>query len=362
MIRISRSPVRRAFRVFPRRIGFAVLAWLAAHSAANAIETFTIATLPDTQHYSDSASRIVHFNNQTQWIADNHLSENIVLATHLGDIVEHGGNTIEWARADAAIDLLDAGAPDLAYGMALGNHGQDDGWNLSNLNGPASNYIANFGSARFAGKSWYGGAAPDQRSHYQLFQGGGREFLNISLEWHGLDAVNTNQAEVASWAQSVLDAHPNTPAIISTHEYLHTWARTGYGQTVFDTLIKDNSQVFMAIGGHIIGRFHQTSQNTAGDDVFEVLANYQGGFPNGGNGWMQLLEFDEDNGAINVTTYSPSLDDNLTGIEHEFSFGVDFDDRFGIVPEPSGATTCVVALLCLLVWSTGAARRHRVLA
>ena len=46
--------------------------------------SFTLAVLPDTQHYCESHPR--HFLNQTQWIADNAARYNIQHVLHLGDI------------------------------------------------------------------------------------------------------------------------------------------------------------------------------------------------------------------------------------------------------------------------------------
>jgi hypothetical protein len=52
-----------------------------------------------------------------------------------------------------------------------------------------------------------------------------------------------------AWAQSVLDAHPRTPTILTTHELVS--ADTGqaelsdYGRTLWDRLIRGNDQIFL---------------------------------------------------------------------------------------------------------------------
>ena len=86
------------------------------------------------------------------------------------------------------------------------------------------------------------------------------------------------------------------------------------------------------MGGHAPGEYHQTVQNDAGGDVFEVLADFQGR-AEGGTGWLLILEFDEDNDRINATTYTPSLDQYETDADSQYSFSVDFDARFG-APSP----------------------------
>ena len=301
-----------------------LVASLATTSVATAVDPFTIALLPDTQHYSDDDARIVHFSNQTQWIIDNRVAKNIAMVSHLGDIVEHGGNLAEWVRADAAMDILDS-ALDQTYGVVLGNHDHHGG---TGPNDDASNYLANFGAARFAGRPWYGDDSPDGRNQYHWFHAGGRDYLHLVIEYRGASAANRNCTEVITWAQAVLDANPTTPTIISTHEYLTTGGRAEAGTDIFNALIKGNPQVFMVLGGHVLGENHSTVRNDAGSDVFEILVDFQGR-PNGGNGWMSLLEFDEDHDVINVTTYSPSLDQFETDANSRYRFAVDFDVRFG---------------------------------
>ena len=137
------SPQRKLrTRLKWRMVSLLLAGVCAAQLSAQAAAAFKVVLLPDTQHYSDSAARMIHFNNQTAWITNNCESENIVLAVHAGDIVEHGGTEIEWLRADAAMDLLDT-KPDLPYGVVLGNHDYDVQYDL---NGPALNYMTYFGA------------------------------------------------------------------------------------------------------------------------------------------------------------------------------------------------------------------------
>ena len=325
---------------------------LFATRTAQAADPFTIAVLPDTQFYVDDPANVHQFNAQTQWIVDNRQANNIVFATHLGDLVQNfgnGNNGVEWTRADAAMSILDAGAPALSYGAVLGNHDHDvDSFPSNPPGSTADDYVQYFGSSRYAGKSWYGGASSDEFNHYQRFTAGGRDFLNISLEW-------IPRPSSITWAQQILDANPNTPTIISTHEYTDPGRfaslpgqRTGVGDDIFNSLVNDNSQVFLTLSGHWFGEASQIVTNAAGDEVIEMVANYQNR-ANGGNGWLRLLEFDEDNDQINVMTYSPTLDQFETDANSQFSIAVDFDERFGAVastaiPEPS---TLVLAMLGL---------------
>ena len=303
------------------------------HSGFVSATPFTIAVLPDTQFYSESFPE--QFLAQTDWIVNNRAAENIVLVSHLGDIVQNGGrgraeNAAEWQIADAAMGLLDIHAPDLPYGVALGNHDYDH----VNSQSRAEQFVSYFGESRYSGRHWYGGSSPDQLNHYQRFSADGHDYLHITLEWHP-------RPSSLSWAQTVLDENPNVPTIVSTHDYLLPFgARTWAGDDIFNELVDNNSQVFMVLSGHHPGEGHQTAINAAGLEVFEMVADYQMR-PRGGDGWMRLIEFDGTNDRINVKTYSPTLDTYELDSRSQFTLDVDFASRLGAAPEPS--TLCLTA-------------------
>src|SRR5438270_2103477 len=82
---------------------------------------FTIVVLPDTQYYSESYPAIL--NSQMQWIVNNAAALNLQMVLGVGDIVNNGGSTTEWATADTAYKKLDAAH--IPYFAALGNHDYD---------------------------------------------------------------------------------------------------------------------------------------------------------------------------------------------------------------------------------------------
>ena len=300
---------------------------------------FTIVVLPDTQFYSQSYPAT--FDAQTQWILDHTASNNIKFVTHVGDIVQNAAsgpdrNLLEWTRADAALDRLDGVVP---YGVALGNHDYD----VKDLHaGGATRYVEYFGSARYAGRSWYGGSSPDQRNHYQLFGAAGRSFLHINVEFEAPDSA-------LAWAQSVIDAHPDLPVILATHAYVQgasgrsTSVRNpggNSGAAMWQELVRRNRQVFMVVNGHFPGEAIQTSLNDAGLPVFEMLSDYQSR-TNGGDGWMRLLEFRPADNRIDVKTWSPTLNRFETDANSQFSLAVNFNQRFnfGSPPPPPQTLT-----------------------
>ena len=296
---------------------------------SRAADPFTIVVLPDTQHYTDNEQNYAHFVAQSRWIGNNIAAENIVFTTHLGDIVEsNGANALQWLRADRVLTRFDA-YPSFPYGVALGNHDYDNV--SSNPSDSADTYVSRFGAERYQGRPWYGGSSPDQRSHWQRFYAGGRVFHHITLEWQGASASNNNSPEVTSWVQSVLDAHPNTPTILTTHEYLGGplgAGRSAAGEDIFNSLIRENSQIFLVIGGHALGENHRVVLNAVGEPVYEILANFQN-LAEGGTGYLLLLKFDEDHGRIMASVYSPSLLMLKHGEASQYSLPLTFEDRLG---------------------------------
>jgi hypothetical protein len=315
--------------------------------------TFTIVAVPDiqneTQYYPNA------LNSEINWIVDNRAARNIVAVAQQGDLTNNA-NTTEFTTAHNGMFRLN-NAAGLPWGTCPGNH---------DLANPAG-YDNFFGPTQFAGKDWYGGAYG--HSSYQTFSAGGRNFLLLDLEYH---AAN----DVLNWAQGVINANPNKPTIINTHDYMvgtNTGVNAGrstYGQTMFKTaitgtnpnpdgLVYGNHQVFMVICGHNHYEYSQTTTNKAGEPVMQLIADYQDGpyGGNGGNGYMRLYEFDEANSAIHVKTFSPcdtsggTAGTYQTGAQSQFDIPLDFNSRLGAVPEPSTSVlTCIGLLVLCGVW------------
>lgn len=321
---------------------------------------FSIAVIPDTQNMVKYAQRAPMVVAMTRWIVDHRDERGIAFVTHVGDVVEHADSEIEWTRARAALDLLDGVVP---YAVAAGDHEylpeEDKG-------GSVEAYSEHFGPHRYVGYDWYLGAHADGLSHAQLFHAGGRDFLHLAVEWEPTGSADDPTSPLG-WARSVLEAHPSLPTILTTHAYL--WdepgreghvpdaEREGFvrvdgvknyvgagGETLFATLVAPFPQVFMVLNGHYHradlpskGKFHQVSLNHAGAPVYEMLSNFQT-WPNGGDGWMRLLEFLAGGGAdgldrIVATTYSPAReargeDAYQTDPLGSFYFDLDFGERF----------------------------------
>ena len=260
---------------------------------------FTIIVLPDTQTYSEYYPEI--FQSQTQWIAENKDTLNIVYVAHEGDIVEHSENESEWIRADSAMSLLDAAM--IPYGVVPGNHDE-----------PTTFYNEYFGVDRFCNtyptdcRSYYGDGYPagSNDSNYTRFSAGGMDFIVINLDY-----VNP-AAGVLDWADQLLKDNIDRRAIVVSHYILNSNATFGsWGQQIYDTL-KDNPNLFLMLCGHI----HAEARRTDGT-LHTLLADFQD-YPNGGNGFLRILHFSPEKNEIQVDTYSPWLNQYETDSNSQF--------------------------------------------
>jgi len=283
----------------------AVSVMLSCFTAASA-ENFTIVALPDTQFYSESYPAI--FTAQTQWIVDNKDALNIVYVAHEGDIVNVATSTAQWDNADAAMDLLEnpatTGLADgIAYGMAPGNHDE-----------PLTNFNSYFGVPRFSGRSYYGGhKGSTNENSYMLFSAGEMNFIVVNIE--NTPDVPDNGA--IAWADGIIQTYSDRRAIVVSHWIIGSggaWATSG--QAIYDGL-KDNPNLFLMLCGHVHAEARRS--DTYNDNtVHTLLADYQGE-PNGGDGWLRIMEFSPDNNEIYVKTYSPTLSSWETDADSEFT-------------------------------------------
>lgn len=337
--------MRNAFVLF-----LAMAAWNSAPLQLMAAqETFTIAVITDTQLDVLSNDMMKGFHAQVHWIRDHRKDRNIKFVTHVGDIVTSGkhseqhsyafegspDNINEWRRAKSALKVLDE--INIPWGIVAGNHDMDE---VGKVDSDYTAYREHFGpktAKRFIGKPWFGGYSENELNTWQTFSAGGREFLFLHLE---LDVPD----DAIQWAQSVIDANPGKPTLITTHSHLGplgTPYLKGSGRNsrdeVFDKLIKNNPQVFMVLNGHHGVEQHRVRKNAKGLEVFECVQDYAPRVADrrtkpwslGDCGWFRVFEFDEDAGVIRAITVNAVTDDIETDADSAFEFRVNFDARFG---------------------------------
>jgi hypothetical protein len=71
--------------------------------------------------------------------------------------------------------------------------------------------------------------------------------------------------------------------------------------------VKKHENIFMVLCGHQLGNARLTSKGDHGNDVHQVLADYQG-MKNGGESWLRYFTFHPGSNRIEAHTYNPALD------------------------------------------------------
>ncbi|WP_225812748.1 LamG-like jellyroll fold domain-containing protein [Streptomyces spinosus] len=316
---------------------------------------FTLAVMPDTQFLywgsQDSVNRTPQ-EESFRYIIRNSGSgtDNIVFMTHLGDLTQDADPT-SFDQVDKAFSLLDAHGA--AYSVVAGNHdvtGEDDRGDTP--------YLRTLGPQRFRRSKTFAGADPTGYNTAHVFRAAGRSWLVLALDWRATD-------QAFAWAEDFIRSHPKMPVILTTHDLVYSTyddnvfpyesgdpednaELSGYGQKIWDKLIKNNDQIFLTLNGHYWPSGRTTRKNAAGNDVYLHIANYQNRYF-GGGGMIRLYHFDLARDTIDVETVNPWIlaqapesrnklaaeHARITGPVDDFSVPIDFAKRFsGFLPVP----------------------------
>jgi predicted MPP superfamily phosphohydrolase len=285
-------------------------------------KSFTLAVLPDTQFYCDTRLTLSkkwgngdlrrYFFEQTRWVRDNQKRLNIAFLVHEGDIVQADAHE-EWAIAKEAMSILDGKVP---YCMCLGNH--DMGFKKSNNKyggdiavNRTTHFNKYFPREKFAKRKEFGGTFDPKRhdNSWYHFDAVGMNFLIVSLECKPRD-------EVLEWANKVVDGHPDHRVIVLTHAYMRAngkrFDKLGYkitgnaGEEMWQKLVSKHKNIFMVLCGHSSGEAVLTSKGDHGNQVHQVLSDYQN-LHNGGESWLRYMVFKPEENKISTYTYNPAL-------------------------------------------------------
>lgn len=306
--------------------------------------TFSIAVIPDTQHYrgrdskaepdSDDAVTNRVFDAYTTWVADHLQEQRIEFVTHVGDIVDINRRD-QWEVAQHAMERLHDRVP---YGISVGNH------DMERL-GDSSLFQEFFGTSRFASFDWYGGCFHPQASgdgnsaereresvvsvnnanSFQLFSTGGMDFIVLHLECNAPD-------DVLDWANSKLEEHADRRALVTTHMYLGPrdrpktsqdffdapkgrmrWtkchgSRGNSAQQMWDKCFRKHANLFLICCGDQsrTQAWRQTVRGDAGNVVHELLSDY-------GASGLRVMRFLPDKNRIEVRTWNPMTESFCQG-------------------------------------------------
>ena len=296
------------------------------------ITKFRIVLLPDTQKYLQNNNNPDIFTKQTQWIANNHLDQNIKFVMHEGDIV-HNNNHAEWQLADTSMSLLDGVVP---YSLLPGNH--DMGPNGSAQVRDTTLYNQYFPVARYQNTPTFGGVYPGEPdkydNNYHIFSAGGTDWLVLSLEFGPRDPV-------IDWANDVVINHPNHRVIVVTHSYMYhddsrhssQWTSPNSygvasgpggvndGEEMWNEFVKLHSNISFVFNGHVLGDGlgRMESVGDFGNSVYQIVTNYQS-YNNGGDGYLRILEIDPSGNTFTAKSYSPHLNQYKTDNQNQYTY------------------------------------------
>lgn len=299
--------------------------------------SFTVAVMPDTQHYTEKYPD--QFYAQTEWIAANRDRRNIACVLHLGDVTNHNVPE-QWEVAAKAMSKLDGRVP---YFMTLGNH---DYGERGKCNERTTLYNEYFPLSKTRQQANFGGAydrEPERTDNsYYLFSAGGRDFVVISLEFGP-------RADVIRWANEVAERNKRRQAILITHAYMYydetryDWAKRGKqqswnphsyplaaqsedindGEELWQKLVGKQDNFILTLNGHVLndGLGRTVTPTASGRAVNQCLVNFQMK-PNGGDGWLRLLEFRADRTTVEVYDYSPTRDQCNESVQNRFAMQI----------------------------------------
>lgn len=301
------------------------------------ISSDLIIFIPDIQIYTNYENKTKYLDaiiDKILVLYDNGVKIKAVLQA--GDITNR--NTIkEWETADRIFSRLDN---KISYIMCTGNHDygdySGDSGNANNRNTPYSNYFDYSVNPSFVAS--FENDIYDN-SFFRIFIHQ-QPFHIFSLEFAPTD-------DVIAWADSITKKNVDEIGMVLTHAYLYkdeerfdfskygssqdgspynysisSFEMVNDGEEIWQKLIYPNAYIRFALCGHMsfpdyVGNLISTNSN--GKNVLQLLFDTQS-FPNGGDGFIQILEFKEDLKTVKILTYSTVWDLWLTGSTQQYQF------------------------------------------
>jgi hypothetical protein len=277
--------------------------------------------LPDTQYYAQDFPPI--FATQGQWIADIAESLGIRMVMHVGDLTNRNTDA-HWLVARSAINNF---FPEIPTVLAQGNH--DCGPNGFATNRDDFKMGEYFPLEDLAAQPTFGGSFENEANTYSLIEAGGRKWIVLALEWGP-------RSQAVAWADQILEAHSDRLAIIVTHAYMHRGDQrmdrlvadfngspysygtadlpggTADGGDLWRGLVSQHPNTVMVLCGHISGESRVSEPTVYGNVVHQILTDFQNR-PEGGGGFLRLIEMVPGSTTLRLRTYSPWQERYFTG-------------------------------------------------
>lgn len=270
-----------------------------------------IIVIGDTQVYTNTESLYSYFSDTMNWIwSQCKYGKNIKCILQTGDITE---NNLP-SQYEVFRNITQPTAELVPYIACPGNHDYDwtSDFKIVDRNSSLFSSFTAFELTRANILSCFEGGKMENIVVNNIIDG--ENYNIISLEFGP-------RKEVVKWINSYLKNHPKDKHILLTHEYLgfesERVINNSHAERYFDTttstystpeelwqnLIKNNDNIVCVICGHnsFIGLLW--SNNITGRAVAQSMFNLQFQ-PNGGDGWIQLWEFPNNENTAKVITYN----------------------------------------------------------
>ncbi len=249
-------------------------------------EPFALVWYSDTQYYSYKKPEI--FRSMTEWTAAHAEELNILAVVHTGDIVDNHNYDRHWNNARSALKLLNGYLP---LFCVAGNH---------DVGAETPDYTA-YKDAAFCTVT----------DRMRLYDGGvcwtqpfpERMLLLVGIGWQ-------KDAPYLDWVKARIAEYPDYSVVLLVHSFLEdNGTLTENGKLLEKRLLADTPNIRLVLCGHKDGsvRWQKTyDDNTR--TVNALLYNFQDDKTRG-LGYLRVLTFDPLTRNIDVTTYSPFLND-----------------------------------------------------
>jgi hypothetical protein len=316
--------------------------------------SWTLAVLPDTQFYSEDPDLSEIWSCMMDWLVAERSRRNIRMVLHVGDLV-NANVPDQW---EAAANCMRRLRGELPVMVTTGNHDLGREGVGSDRHTYLNDAISHRDLAPMTGAYREGRA----QNSFTCFEANGEQFLVLSLEFGPRDSR-------VEWAGSVLADFPEHRVLVLTHEHIdqesslnrtdgfschslpegenspyrynlrHCPGGVNCGTEMWQKLYRHYPNIEFVFNGHYkavkedesgnrerlddITTGYRCDETLDGGSIHQLLFNAQWA-PNGGDGWLRLLEFHPNRMTVSVKTVSPwfILQDRpgwRTGPAHSFT-------------------------------------------
>ncbi|HPE76070.1 MAG TPA: metallophosphoesterase [Draconibacterium sp.] len=295
-----------------------------------------IILIPDIQNYISNDGNDVYLEKIIDWILKfNNAGFKVKAVLQVGDVTNFNSRP-EWEKAQKIFSKFDN---KIDFITTTGNHDYGDDGTCNNRNTYFSEYF-NFSNNPT-------GVTTFQKNKFE------NTYLRINIHNKPFQIFTLEfgpRDKVVLWADSIAKANPNVSGMLMTHAYLfkdkqrfnfqdkslkqknspedykNLFPKFGIGnvndgEEIWNKLVFPNSSLKFVFCGHQTGDYvgNLISKNKANTEVLQLMFNTQA-FPNGGDGWIQIMEFFDDKKTVGLKTYSAFYNTWKTDLYHQYEF------------------------------------------